>query len=55
MTVVKVTFEDGDLYENRMGISQFGEIKRLPAKWFRAEFSPETGGLKSLYIERGER
>jgi hypothetical protein len=52
---VKVFNEDEDLFESRMEISQFGEIKRLPAKRFRAEFDPETGGLKSLYIERGER
>lgn len=52
---VTVSFEDRKLYENRMAINQFGAVKRLPAKKFRAEFNPETGGLKSLFIERGER
>lgn len=52
---VKVTFEDDELYYRRVEISQFGEVKRLPAKRFRAEFNPATGGLKSVFIERGEK
>ena len=52
---VSVNLDDQTLYENRMTINQFGVVNRLPAKRFRAEFNPETGGLKSVYIERGER
>lgn len=52
---VSINFEDRILYKNRMTVNQFGTIKRLPAKRFRAEFNPETGGLKSVFIERGER
>ncbi len=46
--VVKINFEDETLIEQRFQVNQFGSIRRLPAKNFKASFHPETGGLKSI-------
>lgn len=53
--VARVSLDAGVLCEERLCISQLGVIRRLPAKRFNAEFNPETGGLKSLFLETGER
>ncbi|MCF8366445.1 MAG: DUF4831 family protein [Bacteroidales bacterium] len=55
IAVVKLKLEDEVLFENRITVNQLGQIKRLPARRFNAEFSPETGGLKTLFLETGER
>ena len=49
--VAKITFEGEILAEQRMQINQFGSIRRLPAKNFKATFHPQTGGLKSIFQE----
>lgn len=54
-SVVEVDFNSDLLYKNRITINQFGVVKRLPSRKFNAEFNPETGGLKSLTVETGDR
>lgn len=52
---VKVNYEGKVFYENRLPVNQLGLIERLPARRFNATFDPETGGIKTLFLERGEK
>ena len=49
--VAKIKFEGETITEQRFQVTQFGSIRRLPTKKFKATFHPETGGLKSILQE----
>lgn len=51
MAAVSVKNGRDDLFTGRLTINQFGTIRRLPPQKFKAEFSPQTGGIKSLMLE----
>lgn len=40
-----------ELLTERITVNQFGAIRRLPAQKFKAEFFPETGGIKALVLD----
>jgi hypothetical protein len=40
-----------EIHSEPVIINQFGATLRLPAQKFKAEFSPETGGIKMLVLE----
>ncbi len=40
-----------EIHSESVIINQFGATLRLPAQKFKAEFSPETGGIKMLVLE----
>jgi len=54
-SMVEVDLNGDLLYKNRITINQFGVVKRLPSRKFNAEFNPKTGGLKSIFLEAGDR
>jgi len=54
-SVVEVDLNGDLLYKSRIIINQFGVVKRLPSRKFNAEFNTVTGGLKSLFLEAGDR
>lgn len=49
----KATLKIGkdEIHSEFIQINQLGNVRRLPPHKFKAEFSPETGGIKSLLIE----
>jgi len=54
-SVIEIDYNGEVLYKNRITINQFGVVKRLPSRKFNAEFNPETGALKSLFLETADR
>lgn len=53
--VAGLSFEGKEIFEGRIVVNQLGVIKRLAPQKFNVEFNPETGGLKSIFLEAGER
>jgi hypothetical protein len=49
--VVSVEWDGEVLAKERIPVNQAGSIRCLPDRNFKAEFYPETGGIKSLIVK----